>query len=382
MIDGRSIAIARAPLIAFAAMGVLWGTYAALIPDIKGALGASDAVFGRLLLATPLSAVLTMLVAPRIAPRFGSHVLPLAALGLALAYVAPGWQTTPLAFALAMLAVGVTNAFLDVTMNARVSTLEADRGLELMNLAHAAYSLAYGVAAVLTGLARGAGWGPGPILTVAALTVAIGAIAAIERGPDINGFAREKGNRTALGLVPVWGGLMVLIAFMAENAAENWSALHIERTLGAARGEGSFGPAVLALTMGAGRLAGQSVITRLGPKPLIGSGTLVAAGGLTLLSLAPTPGVAYAGLIITGLGSAVLAPTIFALVGRLAAPERRAGAIARATAIGYMGFFFGPPALGLLSELMGLRAAFMAMAALVLALIALMPRLMAAGSRS
>ena len=375
----RQIRIARATLVAFAAMGVMWGAYAALIPDMIAILAVSDATFGSLIIATPLAAVATMLVAPKIAPMFGRRVLPLAIFAFALAFMVPGWQGRPLLFALAMVLVGVTNGFLDVTMTARVSTLEVDRGLHLMNLNHAAYSFAYAGGSVLTGWARAAGLGPGQVLSGLALMVAALALVATESGAGINGFARESGTKGRMGRVPLWGGLIVLIAFMSENAAENWSALHIERTLGAARGMGSFGPAVLALTMGLGRIGGQVVIARLDEARLMRWGAIIAAGGLASVGLAPTPLVAYLGLIVTGLGSAVIAPTAFAAVGRLAVPELRAQVIARATALGYFGYFFGPPALGFMSQLLGLRAALVAMAGVVLLVLALFPRLVRAG---
>jgi len=61
------IIVARATVFAFAAMGALWGAYAALIPDTKAMLGVGDAAFGTLILATPIAATATMLVAPRLA---------------------------------------------------------------------------------------------------------------------------------------------------------------------------------------------------------------------------------------------------------------------------------------------------------------------------
>jgi hypothetical protein len=53
---------------------------------------------------------------------------------------------------------------------------------------------------------------------------------------------RPKGQgRRGLGWLPVIGGGIVLIAFMTENAAENWSALHIEKTLGGSPEQGRWG---------------------------------------------------------------------------------------------------------------------------------------------
>ena len=380
MTIARQIRLARAPLAAFAAMGMVWGAFAALVPDIKAMLGASDAQYGVLLLATPLAAVAAMLVAPKIAPWLGAHVLPVSMLALAVAFLFPGWMQLPVFFAGAMVAVGASNGFLDVTMNARVSALELSHRLHLMNLNHAAYSFGYAASAVATGLARAGGLGPGQILTAVALTVAVSALLTFERGPDINGFERSTGFVGRLGALPVWGGIIVLIAFMAENAAENWSALHIERTLGGSVKEGSFGPAIMALTAGLGRTLGQVVVARIDEARLMRGGVLVAAAGLVLTALAPSPLAVHLGLVVTGLGASVIAPTAFSVVGRLSDPGRRALMIARATTLGYLGYFFGPPALGLVAELFGLRAAFLGIAGVVLVVLWLFPRLLACGA--
>jgi MFS family permease len=82
---------------------------------------------------------------------------------------------------------------------------------------------------------------------------------------------------------------------------------------------------------------------------------------------------AYAGFIVMGIGSSVIAPTAFSLVGRLAAPEARARAVARATLYGYFGYFFGPPMLGFLAAAFGLRWAFAAAAIALMAVLVLAP---------
>ncbi len=63
--------------------------------------------------------------------------------------------------------------------------------------------------------------------------------------------------------------VILFAGFVGENATEAWSALHIERTLGGAAGEGSFGPFMLGLTMAVGRFSGQFVADRLGEARLI-----------------------------------------------------------------------------------------------------------------
>ena len=133
------------------------------------------------------------------------------------------------------------------------------------------------------------------------------------------------------------------------------------------------GPAALALTMGLARLAGQGLITRLNPFRVLVGGAVIAGFGALGAAMAVTPLMAYAGFIVMGIGASVIAPTAFSLVGRLATPEARARAVARATLYGYFGYFVGPPALGVIAGAFGLRFAFVFAAVMLLAVLVLAP---------
>ena len=195
-----------------------------------------------------------------------------------------------------------------------------------------------------------------------------------EKDGAIHGLRKPKdGTSGHLGLLPLIGGGIVFIAFLTENAAENWSALHIEKTLGGSPNQGAMGPATLALTMGLARLAGQGFAARVDPYRLLAGGVVIACVGALIAAGAATPMMAYGGFIIMGIGSSVIAPTAFSLVGRLAAPEARARAVARATLWGYFGYFFGPPTLGFIAGTFGLRMAFVFAAAMLLVVLALLP---------
>ena len=356
----QTFSASRGPMAAFIAMGVTWGAFMATMPDIKDGLGVSDGTLGLLLLAGPVAAITMMLLAPRLGGVLGGAAVPLATLAMGLAVMLPAQAGSAPWFAGAMMAMGGSTGALDVLMNARLSTIEAARGLKLMNLNHALYSFAYGAAAGLTGWARAAGLGPGAILLAAGLVVLALAFASIEREGRIDGFGRKRGDGPAprLGPVPWLAGALILVAFLTENAAEAWSALYIERDLGAGTGAGSLGPALLGLWMGLGRLAGQMVAMRVSDQALLRGGVWVALLGCALVVAATGPLSAYLGFVVLGLGASVMVPTALAVVGRLADPARRSHAIARATVLGYMGFFLGPPALGLAAELVGLRLAY------------------------
>ena len=368
-----TLTAARPAIAAFAAMGVLWGGFAAALPDLKAMLGVDEARLGFLMLFTPIAAVVAMLLAPALGVAFGRVALPLSAGLMALAFALPGQVGAAVwLFPLAMMCCGAATGLTDVLMNARTAQIETERGLHLMNLTHAAYSFGYAGGAVATGFMRGAGWPPALVMSVLAGTALLFALATWERDGRIQGLARPRGpGAGGLGLLPVVGGGMVLIAFLTENAAENWSALHIEKTLGGSPEQGALGPAALALTMGFARLAGQGIAGRVSPFLLLRGGCLISACGALLAAMATSPAMAYAGFIIMGIGSSVIAPTAFSLVGRLGPPEARARAVARATLFGYFGYFFGPPMLGVIAGTFGLRAAFVFAAVMLLVILPL-----------
>jgi MFS family permease len=363
-----ALRISRQPALAFAAMGAGWGAFAAFVPVIKAGLGASDGLFGALLLGASVGLLSAMWLAPVIDARLGRYALPAASAALATAFLLPGLASAPIAFAAAMLAVGVASGLTDVVMNARVSELETAHRRTLMNLNHAMFSFAYAASALVTGLARETALPPFAVFAAIAIVVyaAVPFMVIATRTAE----AEEVPRAFPASLV-LWGGGIVLVAFLVENAMEGWSALHIERTLGGGAAEGAFGPAILGLTMGIGRLAGQIVAERVREAPVILAASALAAFGMLLAAVAPSPIVAYVGFGLAGLGVSVIAPMALALVGRHARDSERTRAISRAAVIGFLGFFIGPPMIGLVSELTSLRVA-LAVVAVILGLVPVM----------
>jgi MFS family permease len=364
-----TLRIARPALAAFAAMGMLWGSFAATLPDIKAMLNVDEAQLGLLMFLTPIAAMLGMLLAPTVGATLGRIALPVASLIMCAAFALPGQTQNLWLFPLAMMCAGAGTGMTDVLMNARVAAMEAQRSMPLMNLTHAAYSFGYAGSAIACGGLRAAGWSPAWVMGSIAFAAGLLALATFEADGRIDGLRRPKDRATAgLGLVPLIGGGMVFIAFLTENAAENWSALHIEKTLGGSPAHGAMGPAVIALTMGVARLFGQGLAHKVRPQTLLTVGAALSAAGALVAAYAGSPMMAYAGFFVMGIGASVIAPTAFSLVGLYAEPQARARAIARATLLGYFGYFFGPPLLGFVAGHLGLRMAFVFAAVTLLAI--------------
>lgn len=364
-----AITLSRNTLPAFAIVGIFWGGFAAYVPEIKAGFALGDAAFSWALLASAAGAVVAMFLAPYAARAMGRWAMLAAGLAMAAAFQLPIGATSQAGFYAGMLAAGSMTGLLDVMMNARLSRIEAREGASLMNLNHAGFSFAYAASAIVAGLLREAEVDAAQMFAGVGVVAALLALAALEPRPPREAMADAEAISVPYGLwrLVVLAGLIVLIAFLSENATEAWSALHIERTLGGGAAEGALGPAMLGLTMGLGRMMGQVVVGRLSEAGVLRVSAFVTAAGAAIAAVAPSPVVAYLGFGILGLGVSVMAPMALALAGRLSNDAARAAVISRVTGIGYCGFFIGPPALGLLSELFGLRVAFGVVALLLLA---------------
>lgn len=359
----NALKLSRRPAAAFVIIGLFWGCFAAYVPEIKAQLGASDGLFGTLLLGSALGLVSAMWLAPRADRLLGSRAMQVGAAILAFAWLWPGQMTTPLFFAAAMGFVGLASGLLDVVMNARVSELEARHAKPLMNANHAMFSVAYAVGALVVGVTREAGIPPMPVFAGFGV-VALCLVPMLRM--DVTVVAAEEGysGRYPLGIILLCGAI-VLVAFMSEATVEAWSALHIERTLGGGAAEGALGPAMLGLTMAVGRFSGQVVAERFRELDVVIAASLLSSSGAVVAALAPTPVIAYVGFGILGLGVSVIGPLGIALAGKLVAPHLRTEAISRAAVIGFSGFFLAPVAMGLMSEAFGLRVAFLGVAVLL-----------------
>ncbi len=364
-----ALSISRRPAAAFVVVGLFWGCFAAYVPVIKAQLGASDALFGLLLLGSATGLVSSMWLAPKADKILGARAMQAGVVMLALVWLLPAQVAVPAIFALTMGLVGMASGLLDVVMNARVSELEAKHNRPLMNANHAMFSLAYAIAATLTGLAREADIAP--VLVFAGFG-AVSILMAPFLRMDVTVVAPDDDTP---GRYPLWpilmAGFIVLVAFMSEASVETWSALHIERTLGGGAAEGALGPAMLGFTMAFGRFSGQAISAHVRDVTVLVSAATLSSLGALIAALAPSPMMAYAGFGILGLGVSVIGPLGLALVGRIVKPHLRTEAISKVAVLGFAGFFIAPVLMGQLSQAFGLRFAFGAVAVLILIVVPL-----------
>ena len=364
----------------FAAVGFGWAALSAQMPAIKAQIEASDATYGTLAFLGSVGAILAMFTAPLMHAWLGRVSMMVALFVMVIGFVMVGAAHGPALFLIGLFLAAGGSGVADVLANAEVSEREAETGRSLMNLNHGLFSVAYALAAVAVGWARGVGWSP--LMVFLGLIVAVGVMIPWMR-LSVQAAQDDKAQTGRLPRALVWlGGLVVLSAFLGEAASEGWSALHVERTLGGGPADGARGPALLALGMAVGRLGGHFFAGHLPPLRVMVVASCLAGFGLALAGVAPSIGLAYLGFAMGGLGVSVVGPLALGLVGQAVPGHLRLKAISQAAAMGYGAFFLGPVLMGFIAEIYGLRISFYVIAGIMFVVAAILLPLWAARLRA
>lgn len=362
---------AAIPLAAFLLMGLFWGAWAGYVPEIQLRTAATPPQLGAALLWAGVGALPAMLLTGRLWPRFGSGLVGVTLLLFGLAAVLPALAPNAVFLGMAMALVGASSGALDVAMNSQISDIEAASGRRLMYLAHALFSLAMLLASLSAGLLRELEVGPVPVLGVVGAAFLAVALPALARGRGRTVAPRHADPRPSpVGLRRTVAilGVLCAAAFLIEDALMSWSALHLERSLGAPPAVGAAGPGLFAGSMFVGRSLGQVLGRRYSERQLLLGSGFIAAGGIGLVAWSPAAEPALAGLVIAGSGVSLAAPALFSRAGRLAGPASRGAAMSTLTVLAYLGFVVGPPTVGLIAGASDLRFSFTALAVLALAM--------------
>jgi predicted MFS family arabinose efflux permease len=349
----------------FGLNGFVIGMWVVHIPVVEQRAGIDHATLGLLLLLLGGGAFAGMQVAGPLTDRFGPHrVVPLSALLCTTALILPGLATSGLALGAALLALGLGNGCLDVSMNAHAVEVEHAYGRTIMSAFHAVWSLG-GFAAALVG-ARTLTWGWSPAITFTAsagLTLVIAAAAApalLRKVPKPAAEGPKRRKRTPARIL--WLAVIAFLLMLAEGVANDWSVLHLRTVLDAPEATAAFAYGCFAAAMTIGRLLTDPVSQRFGPVAIVRYGSVIATAGILTASLTSSIPVALAGWTLFGIGLSGAVPQLFSAAGH--ADRDNAGAnVSRVAGLGYLGILAGPAVIGPMTHLMPLNYTFLLVAA-------------------
>ena len=347
----------RGPTLAgFFVLGSFWGAWAAVLPSVQEATGASKGALGVAMLFVSVGSIPAMflLAAPAV-DRFGARAVALGCGVFAVATTLPGLATSLPTLILALTFAGIGSGLVDVAINANIGRIESETGARLMPMAHGIYSVGILIGAVTAGLARGAGVGREPILVTVALAVALAGLTVITDKARVHSEP-VKGLRIARGLLAI--GFLGAAAFVVEGGTESWSALFLERQLHAQPAVSGLGPGIFGASMALGRFSGQA-LHRFSDRLLLGGGAALSTVGCCIVAAAPNAPVGLVGFALAGAGISLTAPIVFGIAARR--PDA-GSAVATVTTIGYLGLLVGPPLVGGIAQATSLRMSFLTLA--------------------
>jgi MFS family permease len=357
--------------------GLVFANWVARVPAVKDAVGAGTGALGVALLGIAGGSLVSMPLAGRLCDRIGSdRAVVLSGIATGVALLGPSVAGDPITLGLTLALYGAAFGMLDVAMNVQAVAVVRRLDRPVMPWFHAAFSLG-GLVGALTG---GTAAGLELSVTVHFLVVAMATAGVIrmarprlprDPGP-LHPETRTAPTRRPRRLRVLLAGLGAIAACAAvgEGGMADWTALFLRDVRSTGEGVAALGFAAFSITMTTGRIGGEAALRRWGATRVLRIGGIAAAAGTVGAVLIPSPVAALVGFALVGIGFSCAFPIALTTAGE-SVTGSGGSEIATVSVIGYLGFLGGPPLIGMLAEVAGLRVAMLAIAAAAAGLAAL-----------
>jgi predicted MFS family arabinose efflux permease len=350
--------------ITFFVVGFSFASWAPVVPLVRTRIGLDTGQLGSLLLCLGLGAFAGMPISGGLAARFGCRAVILVSGAVALISL-PLVETAASSAVLAggLLAFGAAVGTMDVVMNIQAVIVEKAAGRAMMSGFHGHYSVG-GIAGAgaMTGLLLLGIPVFAAVLTIVAISALLLTIAAKGLLPfgsegEARAFAVPRGRVLLIGA-------LCFVMFLAEGSVLDWSGVLLNVVRRVDKSEAGLGYVAFSITMTAGRLLGDGIVRRLGPKAVLLLGGSLCAGGFGLAALVPAWPVSILGFAIVGAGASNNVPVLFSAAGRQTSMPSNM-AIAAVTSMGYAGLLAGPALIGFVARAFTLPVSLLMVAAMV-----------------
>ncbi|MEZ5091617.1 MFS transporter [Nocardioides sp.] len=330
---------------AFATQGLVFITLTTRLPAVQRDFDLGELALALVLLVVVLLAGVGSVVAEKLSAGRSSAVLLRAGLAT-MAVAVPLLVLAPVfwLFVVGMAAYGVTVGIVDATTNMQGVALEHRAGRPVLPSLHGFWTLG-GVIGAALALAMGnlpretSVW-----VAVVPAVVALAPFLPRDDGPP----ATEAPGVPWRPIVMV--GLALVLFYMVDTAAATWGPTYLDDTFATPTRLVALATFPYLVASGLVRLAGDGLVARFGPTPVVRVSAVVASAALAVVAFAPSWPVAVAGFTLLGAGTAVIAPLSFSAAARIAggddlspaARQARVDAvIARFNQFNYVGALLG-----------------------------------------
>jgi fucose permease len=351
----------------FLANGFLTGSWAPQIPVFLTRLDISKFTLGLLILLFGAGAVTAMTWCGHLISRHGSRTVLrwfglCGSLGLLVVALAPN---VPLA-AVAMFIFGGSIGGMDVAMNANAVVVERRLSRAIMSSSHGFWSLGGFAGGALGGFIIQAYGHLAHAVVVTILAFALIAIAVrhlvAEQRPQSTEHHRFVLPTNAMVYLV---GLMALLTMISEGAVLDWAALYLRQELGADLAIAGLAYAAFSGVMAVMRFFGDGVRNRFGAVMTLRGSAVIAALGMLVAGLAPSPWIAIVAFAFSGIGIANMVPILFSAGGNQEGMSSGTG-MSVVTTMGYSGILVAPSAIGFVAERSSFGPIFVALSGLLI----------------
>jgi len=339
-------------------MSVLFGSWASRIPDIQRNLQLDESDIGFALLGMSLGALIMTFLSGYFIEKIGTpKSMMIGLLGMSSSLLFPALASELIWLFIGLIAFGIFNGYLNITVNNAVAEYEKKTGKIIMSMGHAVFSI---------GAMIGAGVGSIfvkleiiPVFHFLVIVVNIYILSFLAYGqykklPEA--IVQEQGFQW-----PSISILMLIIiglcAMMGEGVVASWAAIFLELEKNIAPHVSPLAFTAFSGAMAIGRLFGDKLKEQFGTKTLLSAACILAGSGLVLAIVSNTALLAIIGFSITGLGYSVIVPIVFSMSANTPGVKPTAG-IAMVSGAGVLGFLGAPPLIGFISEYVSLATGF------------------------
>ncbi|QEG00538.1 Inner membrane protein YbjJ [Stieleria maiorica] len=359
------------PIGYFVANGLIIGGWAAAIPIVARNAGLDETSLAVVLLSFAVGGMMAMLFTPAAIDWIGTNRLcVLSAVGFSLMFATVFGISDKLSLALSAFVFGGFHGTMDVAMNAGAIEAEKVTGTRFMSKLHGCFSLGAALGAASFGLISTELEANSALFFSSAIVAFLFVIVFASRtndaassrptrfdAPDCEAYSESpqtsQSNSRPLNIVPVLGSI-AFCCLVAEGAMVDW-LVKLFQTGEHTSGRAGFVYASFAIGMSACRFAGDLISTHIGDRRTIVFGCLVSSVSLAAVLLTTDATLACVPALVAGAGLANVIPSTFRACG---SDSKQFGRIlARVTTIGYAGFLFGPPIIGVIADASSLRLA-------------------------
>lgn len=341
--------------------GLTFASWASRIPDIKNTLSLSEAALGGILLALPVGQIAGIFLSGILVNRFGSKtVLTVSSVFYPASLILLGLAQTPLHLVGVLAVFGLFSNLYNIAINTQAVAVEGLYGRSIMAGFHGLWSLAGFAGGIIGALMIAKGFSPMThfiiIFMINMLLLSLAQRSLLPRD------TRSKETKTTSVFNKPDRSILLLgsIAFacmICEGTMFDWSGVYFEKVINAPGSLGRLGFVSFMCAMATGRFAADYLINRFGVEIMLKISGIAILTGIMTAVLFPAVLPATIGLLIAGLGVSSVVPLTYSLAGRSKSLSAST-ALATVSSVGFLGFLIGPPLVGFVAELYGLRVAF------------------------